>query len=256
MTGRDLAILAVMYVFVGFGVTSATTGCSPTARSRRRPGSARPRRPGLDVASRAPSSTGWPTTASTTPSPTRRATRTARTPTTARLARGARAAGGTPTWAGCSTATSARRARRFARDLREDPAIGFVDRCSSVWVAARPRAAVRRRARALGRQARRRADRARVGRPRADLPAAPRDLERQLDLPHVRRPAVRDRATRAATTGWSRSSRSARAGTTTTTRSRPRPSTACSPHQFDPSYAVIRLMQAVGLARRVVVPTR
>ena len=44
-----------------------------------------------------------------------------------------------------------------------------------------------------GGDADRRPHRAGVGRPRADLPPAPRDLERQLDLPHVRHAAVRHR---------------------------------------------------------------
>ena len=59
--------------------------------------------------------------------------------------------------------------------------------------AARPRDPVRARLRALRRLAVRRLHRVRVGRPRARLPAAPRHLERELDLPHVRQQAVRDR---------------------------------------------------------------
>ncbi len=83
--------------------------------------------------------------------------------------------------------------RRFAPDLLKDPAIRFVDRWFLGWVAARPRAAVRRGPRPVGWRAGRRAQRAPVGRLRAHLPAPPRHLERELDLPHVRKPPVRDR---------------------------------------------------------------
>ena len=70
--------------------------------------------------------------------------------------------------------------------------------------------------------------RAAVGRPGADLPAAPRHLVDQLGLPLLRPPAVRHRGpVDERASGW-RSRRSARPGTTTTTPSRARPGTACA----------------------------
>ena len=143
-------------------------------------------------------------------------------------------------------------ARRFAPDLRKDPLIRKIDSLFPVWALLGLAIPFARRLRPLRRfNPIAGADRVRVGRPRARLPAAPRDVERQLDLPHVRQAAVRDRGREPQQLGSSRSSRSARAGTTPTTRSRRRRSTASSRAQFDPSYALIRLFERLGWATNV-----
>ena len=84
-------------------------------------------------------------------------------------------------------------ARRFAPDLRKDPLMRKIDTLFPVWALLGLAIPARRRLRPLRLRADRGADRVRVGRPRARLPAAPRDVERQLDLPHVRQAPVRDR---------------------------------------------------------------
>ena len=119
-------------------------------------------------------------------------------------------------------------ARRFAPDLLKDPAIRFVDRWFFGWVALGLLLPFAAGFGVLWLGADRRAERAPLGRARTDLPPAPRDLERQLDLPHVRQPSVRHRGREPQQRLPLRSSRSARAGTTTTTPSRPRRATACA----------------------------
>ena len=91
----DLTIMVVTYVVFGLGITVGYhrllthRASGPTSRpSTRSPSSAR-------WGSRARSWTGWPTTASTTRTPTRRATRTPRTSATA------------PAWPGSGTRTPA-----------------------------------------------------------------------------------------------------------------------------------------------------
>ena len=86
-----------------------------------------------------------------------------------------------------------------------------------------------------------------LGRAGAHLPVPPRDLERQLDLPHVRPPAVRDARREPQQLARSRSRPSARHGTTTTTPSRPPPSTACDGRQLDLSGYLIHKMERIGL---------
>ena len=102
------------------------------------------------------------------------------------------------------------------------------------------------------RRARGRADRTAVGRPRAHLPAAPRDLVDQLDLPLLRSPPLRRSTTTRRTCSGSRCRASARRGTTTTTRSRARRSTACGRFELDPSGWLIARPGALGLAWDVV----
>ena len=82
--------------------------------------------------------------------------------------------------------------RKYAPDLIEDPGMRFINRKFEYWVAARSGDPVRSRLCDPRRPARR-PDRAGVGRPRARLPAAPRDLVDQLDLPLLRQPALRHR---------------------------------------------------------------
>ena len=193
VTGLDLAILAVMYVARRLRRDDRLPPpASPTAPSRPSHGCARRSPSSARCRSRARSSTGSPTTASTTPSPTRRATRTARTRTTAQGWRGVL----TGLWhshMGWLFDGERTSARRFAPDLRKDPLIRWIDSCSRSGRCSASRSRSLAGFVALRRSARRRPDRVRVGRPRARLPAAPRDVERQLDLPHVRQAAVRDR---------------------------------------------------------------
>ena len=82
-------------------------------------------------------------------------------------------------------------ARRYAPDLRKDPVIRRVDKLFPLWVAARARDPLPRRARAVGRVGARRPDRLRLGGVGARVLAPSRHLERELDLPHVRPPALR-----------------------------------------------------------------
>ncbi len=99
---------------------------------------------------------------------------------------------GTRTWAGCSTASAAP-ARRYAPDLRKDPLIRRIDSALPAVGRARPRDPVRRRLLISGGELSRGLTALAVGGPRAHLPPAPRDVERELDLPHVRQAAVRHR---------------------------------------------------------------
>ena len=127
------------------------------------------------------------------------------------------AASSTRTSAGCSRATSTS-AERYAPDLLDDADTQIISRlcsrCSRSFSLAAPFFLGWTLSGAIG------------GALTALLwaglgphgAAAPRDVERELDLPHVR-PAARDaRRTRAGTSHRSASSRSARRGTTSTTR--------------------------------------
>ena len=62
------------------------------------------------------------------------------------------------------------------------------------------------------------------------------------------------KTTRRTAGGW-RSSPLARAGTTTITRTRPPPATASTWYELDVSWITIRMMRAIGLAKRVRVAT-
>ena len=73
---------------------------------------------------------------------------------------------------------------RFAPDLLQDPVVRFIDRTFVLW-GRRPCGAVRARRRHR-RHGGGGADRAAVGRGGADLPPAPRHLQHQFPLPHVR----------------------------------------------------------------------
>ena len=77
------------------------------------------------------------------------------------------------------------RGRRYGRDLYDDPLIRHIDRLYMLWVVAVARHPVRHRLRGRpdpgGRP-----DRDGLGRPGADLPVPPHDVERELGLPHVR----------------------------------------------------------------------
>ena len=101
-----------------------------------------------------------------------------------------------------------------------------IHRHFALVVAARPRDPVRARLRAR-RHAARRADRAAVGRARAHLPAAPRDLVDQLASATSSAAGASPSTTTRRTSSGSRCRRSASPGTTTTTPSRARRSTGC-----------------------------
>ena len=108
---------------------------------------------------------------------------------------------------------------RWAPDLLKDKPIRAIDRQFPFWVAVSfvlPAVARARDHAKLHRDA----HRIRVGRARADLLAASRDVQHQLGVPLLRDAAVRHQGDAARTTGCSRSRRSASRGTTTTTRSR------------------------------------
>ena len=122
---RDLAIFAGMYVITGFGITVGfhrlfTHRAFQTVQA----GRVHVRDPRLDGPPGPDDLLGRPTTASITPTPTRRATRTARTS-------GSRPGGignalrglGTRTSAGCSSTPSAGWRAQYAPDLLEDPGI-------------------------------------------------------------------------------------------------------------------------------------
>ena len=223
----DVGLAVVFYVVTGLGRDGRVPPLlHPRRRSRPRGrcGSRSPS-PG-SLAMQGPSSTGSPTTAATTRSPTRRATRTRRGCSAPARSRWP-AASGTRTWAGCSTATRPTQ-QRFAPDLLADRDISRVDR---LFVAADrwPPCCVPALLGGLltwswwgaltaffwaG--------------PGAGRAAAPRHLVDQLDLPHGRRRAVRARATARATSGRWRSCPSASRGTTCTTPTPPAPGTACS----------------------------
>ena len=110
-----------------------------------------------------------------------------------RLARRAARPRCTRTSAGCSSTPSAARKTRYAPDLIADPVVSLrrphVPPAGSL---AGLRRAVRARL-ADRRHARRRPDRAAVGRRGADARPAPRDLQHQLAVPLLRAPALRHR---------------------------------------------------------------
>ena len=245
----DLAIMVVTYLVFGLRRSpSATTGCSRTAASRPTracstgwPCSAR-------WASRARSWTGSPTTASTTPTPTRRAIRTPRTSATAPASR----ASGTRTPAGCSRRTARRTGRSTppsSTRIRACAASAGCSRGSRYLSLAIPTALgfVAARLHARGRAAR-----PRLGRPRAGVLPAPRDVVDQLDLPLLRAAAgSTSRTTRPTCSGspcprWARRwhhnhhafPRSAAHG--------------LGRWEIDLSACVIRVMEKVGLAWNVV----
>ena len=171
---------------------------------------------------RAACSTGSPTTASTTPTPTRRATRTPRTSATARASR----ASGTPTRAGCSRRTARRTGRSTPRELYEDPVMKKINRLFPLWAflsLAIPTAA---RLGAARLHRRGRAARPHLGRPRPRVLPAPHHVVDQLRSATTSAAAASTSRTTRPTSPGSRSRRSARRGTTTTTRSRARPRTA------------------------------
>ena len=194
---------------------------------------------------------GWPTTASTTRTPTRRATRTARTSGTATGRRGVSAASGTPTRAGCCP-TRARPSKQVrAGPLRGPRACALINRRFPLIVLAGLAAAGARRVRAHG----------------GTLAGAATGLlwgglVRIFLVHHVtwsvnsvchflgtRRFETDDESP---TCSGSRCPRSASPGTTTTTPSRAPPSTGCGAGRLDPSALVIRGLERVGLARNVV----
>ena len=105
------------------------------------------------------------------------------------------------------------------------------------------------------RRAQRRAHRVAVGRARADDAAAPRHVERQLDLPHVREAARDARRTTAPT---SRRSAILSFGESWHNFHHAHPASArhgALPHQIDPPAAVIRLFERAGWATDVRWPT-
>ena len=184
-----------MYVLTGLGVTVGFHRML-THRSFQAPeaGRVRVRRARLDGGPGPGDGTGSPTTASTTRTPTTRATRTA------------------PTWATATATAGVLRglwhahvgwllsdqgqasARKYAPDVYEDRGMRIISRALP---AARPRSASLLPAlagwAADRRLARRRRHRPALGRPRAHLLRAPRDLERQLGLPLPRHAPLRDR---------------------------------------------------------------
>ena len=199
---------------------------SPTARSRRsgRCGWRWPR--SAAWRSRARSSSGSPTTAGTTPSPTARATRTRRGATATTPARWSRACS-TPTWAGCSTAARPTPSATPPTCSRTAACV-VTSRLFGVWAFlsfALPPLIGGLVTQQLGR----RLVGVLLGRPRPGRAAAPRDLVDQLRLPRRRQPARSSppAATGRPTSGRWRSSAPASRGTTCTTPTRPAPGTAC-----------------------------
>ena len=144
-------------------------------------------------------------------------------------------------------------ARRYAPDLRKDPVIRRVDKLFPLWVPARARDPLPRRARVVGRLGARRPDRLRLGGVGARVPAPSRHLERELDLPHVRPPALRHQGREPR-----QLARRARIA-----RRRLAPQPPCLPDlsaprpartQIDPSYAIIRILERLGLVWNVKQP--
>ena len=155
------------------GSPSGSTACSPTAPSRPGRGRAPSGRSSARWRSRARSSPGSPTTASTTPARTRRATPTAPTTATATgRARSSRASS-TPTSAGSSSTPSAARRSASPPTCSRDPVVSFVNRTFFVW-AILSLLIPFGLGYALGRDARRGPRRLPVGRRGARLPAPPR----------------------------------------------------------------------------------
>ena len=136
--------------------------------------------------SRARSSSGSPTTAGTTPSPTARATRTRRgatAPTCASLLKGMFHA-----HLGWLFDRRKTNQERYAPDLLKDGGLVVTSRLFVVW-AFLSLAAARRHRRAGHRHLGRRLVGVLLGRPGARRAAAPRDLVDQLGLPRRRQPA-------------------------------------------------------------------
>ena len=147
---------------------------------------------------RARSSAGSPTTAATTPSPTRRATRTRPGCSAPRRPRWP-AASGTPT-SGWMFRRDQTNPARFAPDLLADPDIARGQPAVPALDGAQPGRA-RRARRAAQLVLVGRADRVLLGRAGPHRRPAPRHLVGQLDLPHGRRPALDRRGTAPPTSG-------------------------------------------------------
>ena len=140
-----------------------------------------------------------------------------------RAGRSSSAASCTRTSAGCSRPTTTS-AERYAPDLLADADTMIISRLFPIFADRVARGTVLPRLDDHG-VAQRRAHRVPLGGARPHDAAAPRDVERQLDLPHVRQAARHAEGPRAPTSRRSGSSRSVRRGTTSTTRSRARPAT-------------------------------
>ena len=212
----------------GSASRSATTGCSPTARSRRPSGSSTRSRSSAALAvqgrvdrlgrrppqaPRAHRRGGRPAFAARRPG-RRHPRRAARPlPRARRLAVQRAGPRARPT----STRATSTRTRACARIHR-----------NFQWLVLATFAIPFGLGFALTRHAARRADRAAVGRPRARLDAAPRDVVDQQRLPLLRDAGASRSTTTRRTSSGSRCRRSASPGTTTTTRSRARRSTGCA----------------------------
>ena len=129
--------------------------------------------------------------------------------------------------------------RKYAPDLMEDRGMRILNRRFVSLVGLSLALPVGARL-AAHRHARRRCDRAALGRAGADLLRPPRHLVDQLDLPLPRQPGASPPMTARPTSGGSRSPPSARPGTTTTTPSRARRSTACAGGSSTRPGAIIR----------------
>ena len=137
-------------------------------------------------------------------------------------------ASSTRTSAGCSAQGHGAR-REYGKDLLRGPArSATIDRLYLALGRPHVRDPVRDRLRDRRRRGRPASRRLVWGGAAARLPLPARHVQRELDLPHVRPPGLPRPATSRGTTGSSRCSSSARAGTTTITRSRPPRGTACA----------------------------
>ena len=190
---HDLALLTVMYLLTAFGVTVGFHRML-THRSFRtskpveylfaalgldgRPG------PGHQLGRRPPQAPRAHRRGGRPAQPARRAR--------ARASRAPSAGCCTRTSAGSSPTTGARSATATPRTSSRTAACARSTRRFAPLVLARAPGPVRARL-ADHRRARGWADRAAVGRPGAHLPAAPRDLVDQLDLPLLRSPPLRRR---------------------------------------------------------------
>ena len=184
--------------------------------------------------SRARSSPGSPTTASTTPSPTSEGDPHSPHVDHGAGWRGACAGCCTRTSAGCSSTPSAAPRSATRPTCSPTRSSRFVDRTFVVW-------AVGGLAPPFGlgvahrRLAQRRAHRPAVGRRRAHARRCTTSPTASTRCATSSAAGASTPATsRATSPGWRRS-RSARRGTTTTTRSRPRPTTGCAAGEVDPS---------------------
>ena len=118
--------------------------------------------------------------------------------------------------------------KRYATELYEDRGMRRINKAFPWLALAEPRHPDAARLGAARLHARGRAARPGLGRPRARVLPAPRDVVDQLGLPLLRPPPLRDRGPLDQRRCGSRCRRSARPGTTTTTRSRARPRTGCA----------------------------